>query len=140
MKVEIPKGCFYSCRDTEELSCTEAGEAVEEYLDSWADPGDTFTKLAEEHCPLELTAYNPREVDTESLATKMVEDVVEVEYADPDGGHGLTTAQSDELRQELMVVLDAFIKKHDLKPWECERVGTVELDKDDVLELLGEKT
>lgn len=140
----IPEGDFYSCSDGENLSFTDAAEAVQQHLENYAETGSTLRGLIAEHCPLTLTAYERVKVDPAKEAFREAQRLAEYaaetwaeNYGGPDGEMDATDDQVAALATAMEPALRAFFQG--LESWNCEEVGSVELSSEDVTELLAEE-
>ena len=108
---------FWTCRDAEQLNCTEIDEAVEEHLEMVTyqrDPADWPATVTARGFKRGVVTY-----DGETVLERMLEHLDE-EYGDPDGD---PTKPTDAMLKAAEVFVAAVLAEYE--PWACEECETV---------------
>lgn len=145
MTVEFPESFksadFFDCGEPEQLSHDCVEDALEYYFDSFGSLGCDMRAIITEHCPISVTAFHRKRVDTgsfqlgiaqrvETLVDNLNEDFAE-EFCDPDDDS--TGIDEDAIGRIRDLVLKEFAA---LSVWQCEPTESVEFSAEQVCELL----
>lgn len=107
---------FWTCRDSERLTCESVDEAVEEYLDA--------VPMYEWPETLTVRGFEPQAAtyDGDTVLERMLEHLDE-EYGDPDG-------DPTEPTEEMKAAADAFVTVvlAGYRSWACEECETVDVN------------
>lgn len=144
-EIAFPDGEFYSCRDPEELSCTDPIEALVECVDGYLSPdADVARAIREEVGSVTLTAYKRVAVDLEMLARREAEALAEnaaerwtEEHGGPDGQMNFSSDAIATFAATIRPALVALYSTADT--WNCEPCGSVELSCEQVEQLIRQE-
>lgn len=136
---EFPDADFYDCRDAERLSHETPEEAIDEYLDCFAEHGSDIFSDIRKATPLTVVAYRrvkPADQWIQRMARRILGDISECwdeEFGDPDGLRLSPVAKSWSFPAAVELVL-AFIEQG--MPRVYEPIGEVTLSAEQVEEMM----
>lgn len=117
---------FYDCdEDAERLEHWGPLDALDSYLSNM-DPGDDIA----EACPIRVYAWRRQQVPmlwlskvAKNAAERVIEDIDDDEYGDPDGDHCCLDAKGcARLEQEFTTAVQRAFRDH-AQVWACERMA-----------------
>lgn len=146
MSDAFDKADFFTTHDPDQLSHSEPGAALEEWVDRFWEPGVTLPQLIDQHAPVEVVAYNAVEITPQNLRAiaidlrERVYDSLTEEFGDLDGDlPGLTAAVERDLQQAFEADLVRVLRDHGVRAWRCERVAAREYSAEELRTILDDE-
>lgn len=134
---------FFTTYDPDELSHSDPGAALDEWVERWWEPGLTLEQLIDKHAPVEVVAYNAKDITSQHLRSVAIDlrervyDNLTEEFGDMDGElPGLTAAVESELQRAFEADLVRVLRDHGVRAWQCERVATREYSAEELHSIL----
>lgn len=126
MTTDFDNADYYDCDEgSEDLSYTHPQDAIERYLDGFADVGDSMGKLIAEHAPITVYAFEREEPADDwytRVAACLAEDAFE-RWCDEHGGE-VSEERTRKLEASLLAALREHFKPEDV--WACKQVASRE--------------
>jgi hypothetical protein len=134
-------GEVFTCRGTESFSCTELGEAIGEICRMTSEVGETNESLVARLAPFEVRVWTRKEVEpfwlvaTADELMSTLSDDFDQEYGNPEM---IVKPEKHRRALELLTrAVHAYVE--DVGVWQCDQIGTITVEAEEALELLGVK-